>query len=157
MEHARRRILEGSAIDASAVRVSDDVAALIDCDAIVLGTSTTDVLVTSNILKEGAVILDISMPSNIDPAVFKERPDVAAYHGSLAQLPEGQALATGWMPLPSGQTYACLAETITLGLSGREGHYSLGALRKGQVVEILELAGTVGVEMGGLVGLRGRG
>ena len=106
-------------------------------------------LVTSNILKEGAVILDISVPSNIDPAVFKERPDVAAYHESLAQLPEGQALATGWMPLPAGQIYACLAETITLGLSGREGHYSLGALRKGQVVEILE--------MGGLVGLKGRG
>ncbi len=157
MEQARRRILEGSAIDASAVRVSDDVAALIDCDAIVLGTSTTDVLVTSKILKEGAVILDISVPSNIDPAVFKERPDVAAYHGSLARLPEGQALATGWMPLPKGQIYACLAETITLGLSGRQGHYSLGALRKGQVVEILELAGRVGVEMGGLVGLKGRG
>lgn len=156
MELARTRILQGSAIDAAAVRVSDDVGALIDCEAIVLGTSTTDVLITSDILKWGAVILDISVPSNIDPAVFTERPDVAAYHGSLARLPERQALATGWMPLPTGQIYACLAETITLGLSGREGHYSLGALKKGQVVEILELAERVGVEMGGLVGLRGR-
>lgn len=55
------------------------------------------------------MILDISVPSNIDSAVFTERPDVAAYHGSLARLPSGQALATGRMPLPTGQIYTCLA------------------------------------------------
>lgn len=53
MEQTRRPMLEGSAIETSAVRVSDDMASLVDCHEIVLGTSTTHVLVTSGILKEG--------------------------------------------------------------------------------------------------------
>jgi predicted amino acid dehydrogenase len=96
------------------------------------------------------------VPSNVDASVFQRRPDVKAYHGALAQLPNGQTLTTDWMPLPTGQIYACLAETITLGLSGRSGHYSMGALRKQQVLEILDLAENVGIRRGKLVPLKTR-
>ncbi|MEO7966985.1 MAG: hypothetical protein ABIT38_24060, partial [Gemmatimonadaceae bacterium] len=156
MLNAKGRILAESRIDASSVRVSSNVADLADCDAIILGTSTTEILITPEILKRDAVIIDISVPSNVDPAVFLQRPDVAAYHGALAQLPNSQSLATDWLPRPRGQVYACLAETITLGFSGHVGHFSLGQLRKSQVVEVLQLAGRVGLEMGRPVPLRMR-
>jgi len=52
--------------------------------------------------------------------------------------------------------YACLAETITLGLTGRTTHFSMGALRKAQVLEVLDLAENVGVQMGSPVPLKTR-
>lgn len=156
MISAMDRVLANSAINPSRVETSANLAQLIDCDAIVLGTNTTDSLITPDVLKAGAVIVDISVPSNVDPSVFQRRPDVKAYHGALAHLPNGQSLTTEWMPLPKGQIYACLAETITLGLSRRTGHYSLGALRKEQVLEILDLAGEMGIRLGKLVPLKTR-
>ena len=77
-------------------------------------------------------------------------------HGALAQLPNGQTLTTDWMPVPAGQVCACLAGTISLGFSGGLTHFSMGALRKPQVLEILVLAEDAGVRMGRLVALRTR-
>ena len=156
IEAARVRILGSSAIDPQHVVVTSDVNALASCDAIVLGTNTTDTLITPDILRPNAVIIDISVPSNVDRTVFEQRPDVAAYHGALARLPKCQAISSKWVPLPKGQVYACLAETITLGLSGRTTHFSMGSLRKAQVLEILDLAESVGVGMGSLVPLKTR-
>jgi len=99
-------------------------------------------------LKEKAAVIDISVPSNVDPSVFEERPDVTAFHGALAKLPTDQVLATDWMPLPRGQIYACLAETIALGLSGHSGHFSIGTLRKQQVPDALRLAAEPGSRSG---------
>jgi len=157
IEAAKLRMLRSSAIDPECVVVTSDVNALASCDAIVLGTNTTDALITPDILKANAVIVDISVPSNVDRAVFQHRPDVAAYHGALARLPNCQAITSEWLPLPKGQVYACLAETITLGLTGRSTHFSMGSLRKPQVLEILGLAESVGVGLGSLVPLKTRG
>lgn len=77
-------------------------------------------------------------------------------HGALAQLPNGQTLTTDSMLLPAGQVCACLADTITLGFSGGLTHFSMGALRKPQVLEILVLAEDAGVRMGRLVARKTR-
>jgi len=154
MEQAKDRILRNATVDAARVQITADVEALASCDAIVIGTNTTESLITPEILKANAVIIDISVPSNVDRTVFEQRPDVAAYHGALARLPSGQTLTTDWMPLPRGQVYACLAETITLGLTGRTTHFSMGSLRKQQVLDVLGLAERVGVSMGKLVPLK---
>ena len=156
IEGAKARILRDSAIYPDRLDVTTDLNALASCDAIVLGTNTTESLITPDVLKPNAVIVDISVPSNVDRTVFEQRPDVAAYHGALARLPNCQVLTTDWVPLPKGQVYACLAETITLGLTARATHFSMGALRKAQVLEILDLAENVGVQMGSLVPLKTR-
>jgi len=156
MDLALERILTNCAIAPRDVRMSSSTMDLRDCDAIVLGTNTTDHLLTPEVLAADAVVVDISVPSNVDPRVLQERPDVAAFHGALAMLPNDQAIETDWMPLPEGQVYACLAETITLGLTGHEGHYSLGALRKEQVTDIMSRAAIAGVRMGLPVPLKTR-
>jgi acetylornithine/succinyldiaminopimelate/putrescine aminotransferase/predicted amino acid dehydrogenase len=151
-----QRIFENSTLDPSQVTLTHDRTLLADCDAIVLGTNSTDHLITPDILEYGAVLVDISVPSNVHPDVFEERPDVVAYHGALATLPGDQVLNAGWMPLPTGQIYACLAETITLGLTSHFDHYSVGVVRKAQVIDVMARAARAGVGLGMPVPLRTR-
>lgn len=156
MAPAVERIMENSGLRRDQITLTHDRRCLQDCDAIVLGTNTTERLITPDVLKNDAVLVDISVPSNVDPSVFAERPDVRAFHGALATLPDGQVLTTDWMPLPPGQVYACLAETITLGLSSQLTHYSVGGLKKSQVIDILKLADAAGIGVGMPVPLRTR-
>jgi acetylornithine/succinyldiaminopimelate/putrescine aminotransferase/predicted amino acid dehydrogenase len=156
MQRAKERILAHSSIPESRVVVTTDLGQLVDCDGVVLGTNTTELLIKPWHLKDQAAVIDISVPSNVDPSVFEERPDVTAFHGALAKLPCDQVLATDWMPLPKGQIYACLAETIALGLSGHSGHFSIGTLRKQQVLDALRLAAETGITLGTRVPLKTR-
>lgn len=153
---AIQRIMDNSSMRAGQITLTHDRSCLQDCDAIVLGTSSTEHLITPEVLKERVVLVDISVPSNVHPSVFVERSDVKAFHGALATLPGGQVLTTDWMPLPRGQVYACLAETITLGLTSHFGHYSVGGLKKPQVLDVLARADIAGVRVGMPVPLRTR-
>ncbi|MBI3541688.1 MAG: aminotransferase class III-fold pyridoxal phosphate-dependent enzyme [Deltaproteobacteria bacterium] len=145
-----KAIVMGSSIDPARLSSSGRIADLKDCDVVVMGTSSAESVLFPEHLKENAIVLDVSVPSNIDERVYKERPDVKCYHGGRAKLPLGQNLRSDWLPAPVGETYACLGETICGGLVGHAGHLSYGVLTKATVLRTLELAKQVGMEMGTL-------
>lgn len=152
----QERLPSESAIRGPRVNLTTEIKDLIHCDAIVLGTNTSEYLLYPEHLKKDAVVVDISVPSNVHPSVLETRKDVTCIQGGLAKLPLEQDLETDWMPLPRGQIYACLAETIVLGLSGHTSHYSLGPISKPQVLDILNRAESVGVTLGALLPLQNR-
>lgn len=121
MEPARRRPLDGSAIKGSAARASDDVEALVDCDAIMLGTSTTDVLLKSNFLKEGAALLDISVPSNIDPAVFRSVRTSRRITGRWRSCQRGRRSRRGGCRCPLGRSTRAWRRRSRWGCRGERG------------------------------------
>jgi len=143
-------LVEHSRLPRERIHPTCELSALIDCDVVVIGTNSTGKLVLPEHLKQNAVVLDISVPSNVSPAVFAERPDVACFAGGLAKLPLGQKLSSpeGLLPVPDGQVFACMAETITLGLLNYPGCFSFGPLTKAKVVQILDMANRVGIELG---------
>ena len=55
------------------------------------------------------------------------------------KLPDRQVLAIGGMPLPPGEVYGCLAETIVHGLSGLRESLSYGPLVADNVRRVREL------------------
>ena len=87
-------------------------------------TSSADALLKSEHLKPGAIILDDTQPRNTDPNLAVERPDVLIIDGGLVSIPGVSVNAH--IGLPQGHSYACLAETMLLGLSGHQGHFSIG-------------------------------
>jgi hypothetical protein len=108
MVHAQARILASSSIgaDVSCPVRQSNVGELAECDAIVLGPNTTDSLITPDVLKRDAVIVDIRCRRTwLGPfrAADRTSPPTTA---RWVDLPDGQALATDWMPLPKGQIYA---------------------------------------------------
>jgi len=151
LHDAADRIAANARLPRERIHLAGDSSALTQCDGVLSGTSTTEHILTPEHLKQDAVVIDISIPSNIAPRVYRERPDVRAFRGGFAQLWDDQVLDTTWLGLPRGQVYACLAETIALGLHGHRTNYSYGPLTKDRVTRMLEIADETGITLGKLM------
>ncbi len=131
------------------IQTGADLSALRECDIVIVGTNSASEIIKSEHIKEGAIVLDISIPSNVQKEV-KKRADVSYFQAGLAKLPYEQIVDHAWVPLKTGDCFACMAETIVMGMIGHKKSYSLGRLTKAQVLESLALAESVGVTLGGL-------
>jgi acetylornithine/succinyldiaminopimelate/putrescine aminotransferase/predicted amino acid dehydrogenase len=150
LQFAVKNILAHSIITPEKLIVGSSLDHIRDCDVILLGTNSSKTLIYPQHLKQNAIVLDISVPTNIDKSVFKERPDVECFIGGLAKLPMGQSIDLKSFPTPKGETFACMAETITLGLHQKTNNFSYGQISKSQLIEILELAKQAGFSLGSL-------
>lgn len=142
-------ILAESKLSREQVKTGHDLNALKDCGVVIVGTNSASEIIESSHIKEGAIILDISLPSNVQRDV-KKRADVSYFQAGLARLPLDQVVDHPWVPLKTGDCFACMAETIVMGLIGQKSSYSLGRLNKTQVLNSFKLADGVGVGLGGL-------
>lgn len=95
-------------------------------DVIMVATSSLETLITPAVLKYGAVVCDMSRPSNVSEQVLEERPDVLVIDGGVVSVPNGPDL--GWnFGFEKGTAFACMSETIMLALEKHYEHTSLGA------------------------------
>ncbi len=123
------------------VRVSEDLASLRACNAIISATNAARPVVGPEHLGPGPIVIsDVAAPRDVDPRVSRERHDVVVLRGGLVRAPLGQELAIGGMRLDEGQLYGCLAETLLLGLSGSGENFSYGKLTSSHLRRIRELA-----------------
>jgi predicted amino acid dehydrogenase len=125
------------------VRTGENLQAVADSDVVVLLTAAADTLLRAEHLAPGAAVLDATQPRNTSPDLLLERPDVLLLDGGLVDVPAFR-LHGGSMGLPDGRTFACLAETMLLSLSGHSGHFSLGRPTLDQIDEITDIAAAHG-------------
>lgn len=118
--------------------------------SLILGASNSaEPLIFPELLGPGPlVICDISVPSDTTPELLQLRPDLRVIRGGVVRLPENPDFVIGGIPLEAGLSFACMAETLLLGLENQRGHASYGALTKAQVQASLELARRHGFELG---------
>ena len=143
-------ILGHTAIDSKRVRVTSELSDLKDCDVVIAGTNSTRQPIRAEHLKPGALVLDISVPSNIHASVLQQPAGIECFQGGYARLPLGQKLFSDMVPAADGEIFACMAETVTMGLLGMTEHFSIGALSKAKVHEALKCADQVGITLGRL-------
>ncbi len=124
----------------SAIRIGTGLAEIANCDIVVLLTSAADTLLGPSHLAQGAIVVDATQPRNTSPDLVAQRPDVLLLDGGIVDVPS-MKLKGGDIGLNSGQSYACLAETMLLSLVGHQGHFSLGQPMLEQVDQITEIAG----------------
>lgn len=119
-------------------------------DIVVCATSSTELLLDVARLKRGAIILDLSRPSNVDRAALDRRPDVLFIDGGVVAFPGAPDLGIDF-GFPRGHGFACMAETAMLGLAGHFVNTSIGA-RVGRDTYrfIKQLAERFGFELAGL-------
>lgn len=108
-------------------------------DLVLLLTSATDNILRSEHLKEGAIVLDDTQPRNTRPSLLQDRPDVRVLDGGVVAT-DGVRRVGADLGIPDTCSYACLSETILLGLEGHEGHFSMGRPTVEQAVYTGELA-----------------
>lgn len=121
------------------VRVAHTIDAVAECDIVVLLTAAADTVLRAEHLRAGATVLDATQPRNTSPDLQRRRPDVLVLDGGVVQVPE-MRLHGGSMGLPDGRTFACLAETMLLSLSGHRGHFTLGRPTLDQIDHVADLA-----------------
>lgn len=95
---------------------------------VITATNTPDVIVTADHLCSDALVVDVSRPYNVDPAVTSARPDVTVIRGGVLRAP-GDAVLGPLAGDADGETVvACASETIVLALSGMRSPYLCGRL-----------------------------
>src|SRR5262249_40937530 len=65
LQEAVEAVIANSKIDRSRIETSHEPSSLKDCDAIILGTNTVQNLLLPEHLRQGAIVLDVSVPSNV--------------------------------------------------------------------------------------------
>jgi len=122
VEFAREVLASGAPLTLTV----DSRAHLPRADLILAATSSLEALITPDVLKRGAVVCDMSRPSNVSKEVLEERPDVLVIDGGVIALPGSPDL--GWnFGFEKGTAFACMSETMMLALEGRYEHMSIGA------------------------------
>ena len=116
---------ETSAGGPTVVRTSVDLADVRECGLVVLLTSAAGALLGSEHLGPGTLVVDDTQPRNTAPALAEERPDVLLLDGGIVATP-GVRRTGASIGLPRDRSFACLAETLLLGLAGHRGHGTLG-------------------------------
>src|SRR6266404_1624707 len=129
------------------VEVTEGLSALRDCPLILSASNAPEPLILPEHLSAGPVVIcDISAPSDVDGSVMITRPDVTVLHGGVVRLPYDTDLTIAGLPLTPGTLFACMAETLLMGLEGRTSHGSYGRIRVAQVVEAMAWAEKHGFE-----------
>lgn len=88
------------------------------CPLMFCASSGTEYLdIDPDNIPKWSIIVDIGKPSNTNPMLAKQRPDVYIADGSLAKLPQKAEWAKicHRLGLPYNVVFGCLAETIVLG------------------------------------------
>lgn len=118
-------------------------------DAIMVATSSTETLITPEILKHGALVCDMSRPSNVSKEIPEKRRDVLLIDGGIVAIPNKPDL--GWnFGFEKGTAFACMSETFMLALENHYEHTSIGIdLNLQQLYKMRELAAKQGFEMAG--------
>ena len=122
VEFAREVLASGAPLTLTV----DSRAHLPRADLILAATSSLEALITPDVLKRGAVVCDMSRPSNVSKEVLEERPDVLGNRWR-SDCPARQP-DLGWnFGFEKGTAFACMSETMMLALEGRYEHMSIGA------------------------------
>jgi predicted amino acid dehydrogenase len=98
--------------------VEADASALRQADVVLAAANAPKPFLSAEVFAAGAVVCDLSVPAAVQPEVREVRPDVLVIGGGIARLPFGEAHGILGFPLPPGQVYGCMAETMLLGLEG---------------------------------------
>lgn len=117
---------------------------------LILGASNSPVpVIEPGMLHPGAVVIcDISVPLDTAPTVARERPDVLVIQGGVVKLPQDDDFTIAGIPLEPGLAFACMGETLLMGLEDIRQHYSYGPLLPEKVKHITQIAQKHGFGLG---------
>lgn len=131
---------------------TSDITQIKDSDIVLCGASASNGFLSLDLFKQDAVIVDVAVPPSIKPEMLTQieaqRPDLTYHLGGVAQIPHNQSIDFFIFPLGQNECYACMAETFSLGFSGRNHLLNIGDLNKKVVLEVQEIANQAGFILG---------
>jgi acetylornithine/succinyldiaminopimelate/putrescine aminotransferase/predicted amino acid dehydrogenase len=122
----------------SPFKISSELILLKECSVIVTSSNSDEPIIqTQHIGSQKVVICDLAVPFDVSEEV-KKLPQVYYYTGGVVELPPDNQLLTIGSGLPLNRVYACLAESLILGLERHRENFSYGHLEISKVQWILD-------------------
>lgn len=109
------------------VEISHDMRDLKKTNVIIAVTNAPEVVIRSEHLASGAIIVDDAQPTDVDMEVIEKRNDVLVLEGGVAHADHVNTHFNFGLR-HKHDMYSCLAEAVILAGMGQEGHYSVGAV-----------------------------
>ena len=106
------------------VGLSHKVGDVISCDIVVTATSSPEIVIRSEDIKSGTIIVNDAQPSDISPEILRNRPDVLVIEGGVLHA-ENIDSHFNYGLAHKNDVFSCLAETLLLSSIGSDGHYSI--------------------------------
>jgi len=124
------------------IRLTDDLNALQDARLILTATISGESFIQpQHISHEKTVICDVAVPHDVVDEVLKERPNTTILDGGIVKLPDcNENFSIAGIPLQQGRVFACMAETLLMGLEGFTEHGTYGDITPEGVELMLGLA-----------------
>ena len=130
------------------ITISTNIENLAKANVIVTVSNAAEAIITPEQIKQRpAIICDIAVPRDTDPNEFVKHSDICVFQGGVVKLPRNPDFEVGGISLEPGTTFACLAETLLLGMENHNSHYSYGDISKEQVKNIMATAKHHGFEL----------
>ena len=117
-------------------RLIDSLYDLQQCQVTVVATNSPEAFLFPEHFAPHSVVYDISVPLNCSPELINNDKCIKVILGGVVQLPMQEKLPMKGYPLGKGEAFACISETILLGLEESEGNFSYGNLLPSQVRQI---------------------
>jgi acetylornithine/succinyldiaminopimelate/putrescine aminotransferase/predicted amino acid dehydrogenase len=131
------------------LEVTDDLYALRGCNLIAAASNSPEPLICAEHLSDGPVVVcDVAVPADVNPDVCVERPLTTVMRGGLVKLPHNPDFVIAGLDLEPGYAYACMAETLLMGLEGVKEPVSFGPIKPEGVQWGLEAARKHGFTLG---------
>lgn len=115
--------------------LTDNLSDMKEADIVITATSHPDTLITSEILKKNAIVVDVAEPPDVSPEIEKTRPDVICIDGGRVNW-EKIDLKTNF-GLPKKIGFACMTEGLMQALENRKGDY-VGSVTQEHLKETME-------------------
>lgn len=90
-----------------------------DADVIITASNHPTTLLTSELIKPNAIVVDVAQPPNVGMDVCNKRPDILRVDGGFVQCPFSHSVPF----LPSSKIFACIAEVIMQATENEQSHH----------------------------------
>jgi acetylornithine/succinyldiaminopimelate/putrescine aminotransferase/predicted amino acid dehydrogenase len=123
------------------INLTDDLYSLKNAKLILTATISGESFIKSeHISQDTTVICDVAVPHDVLDEVLHERPNTTIIDGGIVRLPCNENFSIAGIPLQQGRVFACMAETLLMGLEGFTEHGTYGDITPEGVEQMLALA-----------------
>jgi predicted amino acid dehydrogenase len=131
------------------LELTDDLYALRKCDIIAAASNSPEPLIRAEHLSDKPVVVcDVAVPADVSADVSFERPLATVIRGGLVKMPHNPDFVIAGLDLEPGYAYACMAETLLMGLEGVKEPVSFGPIKPEGVQWALSAAKKHGFALG---------
>lgn len=130
------------------IKTTNDLSELRDAKLILSATVSGGGIINSSHLGDGKkVICDVSVPPDVVDDVLQDCPNTTVINGGVVKLPLNDDFSIAGIPLEKGRVFACMAETLLMGLEGYTEHGTYGDITIDGVNAMLSHAKKHGFEL----------